>query len=120
MRRSLLIASAVTIALSPALSDAGNHKDKPTNKGNGNQYSIGKNCPPGLAKKSPRCIPPGQAKKYRRGDYIDGDYDVLWNPERYGLRRGDTYYRVGDQVYRVNRETRQVLDLIGALDAMQD
>ena len=29
-----------------------------------------KNCPPGLAKKNPPCIPPGQAKKFGVGEYL--------------------------------------------------
>lgn len=83
-------------------------------------------CPPGLAKKDPPCVPPGQANKryrqdhdrdpiYRIGDIIDRDYDVLRDPWRYGLDPGQTYYRVGDYLYRVDRDTRMVLDLLGAV-----
>ena len=78
-------------------------------------------CPPGLAKKHNGCQPPGQAKKqgyYRIGDRINEDYIILRNPGRYGLDRNETYYRVGDQIYRVNRETREILDLIGAAAAV--
>ncbi|QFT81273.1 hypothetical protein FIU89_11690 [Roseovarius sp. THAF27] len=82
-------------------------------------------CPPGLAKKAVPCVPPGQAKKhsgyghdrydgYRRGDVIEGDYIVIRDPGRYGLDPYGTYCRVGDQVLRVDRDTREVLDLIGA------
>jgi hypothetical protein len=80
-----------------------------------------KNCPPGLAKKAVPCVPPGQAKKgvtYRLGDIITGDYIVIRNPGRYGLDPNETYYRVGDQVVRVDRETREILDLIGAVAAV--
>src|SRR5688572_25199109 len=28
---------------------------------------VRRNCPPGLAKKNPPCIPPGHAKKWRKG-----------------------------------------------------
>ncbi|PWE30484.1 excinuclease ABC subunit A [Maritimibacter sp. 55A14] len=70
-------------------------------------------CPPGLAKKRPACIPPGQAKRYYRGDFIHDGYIVIRDPGRYGLDPRDSYYRVGDYVYRVDRETREVLDLIG-------
>jgi hypothetical protein len=82
-----------------------------------------KGCPPGLAKKANGCQPPGLAKKqgiYHRGDYIGGDYVVLRNPGRYGLDPDETYYRVGDRIYRVNRDTREVLDLIGAAAAVLD
>ena len=79
-------------------------------------------CPPGLAKKAVPCVPPGQAKKYgdyryKRGDYLN-DYVLIDRPYRYGLNRGDTYVRVGNYVYRINRETREVLDLIGAVNAI--
>lgn len=80
-------------------------------------------CPPGLARQGTGCLPPGQAMKhglYHRGDRIDGDYIVLRHPGRYGLDPDETYYRVGDHVYRVNRETREVLDLIGAAAAVLD
>ncbi|WP_417605027.1 excinuclease ABC subunit A [Primorskyibacter flagellatus] len=92
-----------------------------------------KACPPGLAKKSPACVPPGLAKKqgirdddhdryhYRVGEVVRrGDYIIIREPGRYGLDPSDTYYRVGDQVLRVDRETREVLDLIGAVAAILD
>lgn len=71
-------------------------------------------CPPGLAKKAVPCIPPGQAKKYRRGDYIYDGYVRIDDPGRWGLRRNGYYVRAGDYVYEVNRETHEVLNLIGA------
>lgn len=80
-----------------------------------------RHCPPGLAKKHNGCQPPGQAKKqdyYRIGDRIDDDYIILRQPGRHGLDPHGTYYRVGDHIYRVNRETREVLDLIGAAAAV--
>ncbi|MBW4708568.1 excinuclease ABC subunit A [Roseobacter sp. YSTF-M11] len=89
-----------------------------------------KNCPPGLAKKATPCVPPGQAKKaygdtdggapYRRGDIVLGDYVIIRDPGRYGLNPNGTYYRVDDYVLRVDRETREVLDLIGAVAAILD
>ncbi len=76
----------------------------------------GGHCPPGLAKKSVPCVPPGQAKKiYRNGEFIARDYRWIDNPYRYGLNRNDYYLRAGDYVYRVDPETRKVLNLIGAV-----
>lgn len=96
-------------------------------------------CPPGLAKKSPACVPPGLAKKqfdadrhhdgryhdhkydgdrYRRGDILRGDYIVVRDPYRYGLNRDHTYVHVGNYVYRIDRNTREILDLIGAVSAI--
>ena len=91
-------------------------------------------CPPGLAKKSPVCIPPGQAKKaeaqthvtkgdqyrFSRGDHLRGDYVVIRDPARYGLDANGTFYRVRDNVYRVDQDTKEVLDVIGALAALAD
>lgn len=77
-------------------------------------------CPPGLAKKNPSCIPPGQVgKSYRIGEKYDKD--GYWSEDdrsRYGLPqlpRGESYYRVGDSFLRVDDETRLVLELIGVL-----
>ncbi len=87
-----------------------------------------KGCPPGLAKKAVPCVPPGHAKKqapvrydndyYRRGDIIDRDYVIVRNPDRYGLDPRDTSYRSGGYLYRVDENTREVLDLIGAVSAL--
>ena len=106
MKGLILLLTAVLLVVPPSFADAGNHKNKSGH------------CPPGLAKKNPPCVPPGQAKKYSRGDYINRDYTRINRPEQYGLNRDDTYYRVGDYVYRVDKETQEVLDLIGAVDAV--
>ncbi|WP_238991822.1 hypothetical protein [Gemmobacter caeruleus] len=117
----------MTIALaSPALAQGKGHGHGKEGKHGGHAViaqSAG-HCPPGLAKKSPACIPPGQAKKhqggvtvYRPGEVIDRDYIVIRDPGRYGLPDG-TYYRVGDYLYRVDRDTRAVLDLIGAVNTL--
>ncbi len=105
MRKPILIATAALLSLSPAAVLAGGPKG----------------CPPGLAKKHNGCLPPGQAKKiYGRGDFLDRDYVLIRNPGRYGLDPGQTYYRLGDHVYRVDRNTKEVLDLIGAVAAILD
>ena len=77
-------------------------------------------CPPGLAKKSPPCIPPGQVgKTYRIGDTYSGDGS--WSGDDrilYGLPQlsaGESYYRIGDQFLRVDDDTRLVLELIDVL-----
>lgn len=77
-------------------------------------------CPPGLAKKNPPCVPPGQAKKgvgvgdrLHYGDYLDRHERRRYDLPR--LRRGESYYRVGDRILRVDRETREVLELIEVL-----
>ncbi len=73
-------------------------------------------CPPGLAKKSPTCIPPGQVGK---GTILrPGTYELLDRPWHYGLERDRSYARIGDIIVEIDRDTREVLDLIGALDAV--
>lgn len=98
--------------------------------GNGNAHGKGHaaaGCPPGLAKKHDACIPPGHAKRhddrvyharYSRGDHITAGYILLQNPARYGLDPDGSYYQVGDEVYRVDNETRQVLAVIGLISAL--
>lgn len=105
------LVAAAAMALSPLAAQAGGPKG----------------CPPGLAKKNAACLPPGQAKQghghrhvYRRGEYLDRDYIIIEYPGRYGLDSRQTYYRVGDYVYRVDRDTKEVLDLIGAVAAVLD
>ncbi|WP_226941824.1 hypothetical protein [Pseudooceanicola spongiae] len=78
-------------------------------------------CPPGLAKKSPACVPPGLAKKvmpYVIGDRIDPGYsDVIRvrQPGLYGLDPRAVYYRVDDRVVQVDSQTMKIVRLIGAV-----
>ncbi len=77
-----------------------------------------KSCPPGLAKQNRDCLPPGQAKKsgrYHIGERITDDYAVVTDAWRYGLDGRGTYWRVGDSVYQVNRETGEILAILGSL-----
>ncbi len=73
-------------------------------------------CPPGLAKKSPACVPPGLAgKSWRTGDRYDGPWvPVDW--WRYDLPRprpGEAWIRVGDDVVvRVDDDTRAIVDIL--------
>lgn len=84
-------------------------------------------CPPGLAKKSPPCVPPGQAKKvhvWGTGDRIYGD-DLHWitRPGRYGLPElpaGQRYVVAGNQVYAVDEGTYQVITVLNAIEAILD
>lgn len=85
------------------------------------QPAVG-HCPPGLAKKNPPCVPPGQVgKTYRIGDiYSDDGYWDRNDRMRYGLPRlssGESYYRVGDRFLRVDDDTRLILELIDVLAA---
>ena len=77
-------------------------------------------CPPGLAKKSPACVPPGLAKQHYIGQALPSFYASNYLP--LGLRdiyrdNDDYYYRWGDgYVYRVDRGDNLIsalLPLIG-------
>ncbi|MEZ0261865.1 MAG: hypothetical protein ACAH80_12710 [Alphaproteobacteria bacterium] len=89
-------------------------------------YVIGKykkNCPPGLAKKNPPCVPPGQAKKYSQGSILPrGGYE--WLPDDIVSQltpppRNMRYARVDKNVYLIAEGTRKVVEafeLFSALD----
>jgi hypothetical protein len=79
-------------------------------------------CPPGLAKKSPACIPPGQAKRsFAAGQRLPSGYRYVPVPQQYigqipnydpNLYR---YYYGDNRVYVVNPTTSlidRVIDLI--------
>jgi Ni/Co efflux regulator RcnB len=55
---------------------------------------------------------------YRVGDRIRDDYVVLDSPGRYGLDPNATYYRVDNQVFQVDRETSQILGVIGLFQSL--
>lgn len=76
-------------------------------------------CPPGLANKG--CIPPGQRKKWARGDYIPHDvvYDRV-HYERYRLpapREGQFYANIGGDIYLLAEATQRVIEAINLVDA---
>jgi hypothetical protein len=91
-------------------------------------------CPPGLAKKNPPCVPPGQANKGvttkqwvgrdRVGDVVDRDDLIfLYDYPRYDLPPlpyGQRYAVVGNQIVVVDTETYAILQLIQAFSALAD
>jgi hypothetical protein len=113
MRLTLALILSAALA-GPALAE------KPAKPGKGKPaHSAGLHCPPGLAKKNPPCVPPGQvATGYRVGDRILDDYVWLRDPWRYGIADPGTYWRVGDMVFRVDGKTGEVLAVLGALAAL--
>jgi hypothetical protein len=73
-------------------------------------------CPPGLAKKTPACVPPGQAKKLV-GTLLPTAYRSSFLPD--GLRdywrdNDDYYYRYNNEgyLYQVNRDTNLISSLL--------
>lgn len=85
-------------------------------------------CPPGLAKKNPPCVPPGLAKKgvrydWRAGERLSGDYSLTRDWNRYGLPPLEerlAYAILADRILRVDRETLEVLAVVRLLDRVLD
>jgi hypothetical protein len=82
-------------------------------------------CPPGLEKKTPACIPPGQAKKmFNQGQRIPTGYDYFSRYEdipvvyrdRYGIPTGQQYIYRDRRVYVVDPATRLVTRIIDLID----
>ena len=88
-----------------------------------------KDCPPGLAKKNPPCVPPGQAQqgvttqewlnRHRIGDRIDQDEYVYLEDYDYddwtGLPRledDEAYVVFDDALVVVDRTTLAIIELI--------
>lgn len=81
----------------------------------------GANCPPGLAKKSPACIPPGQAKRlFREGQRVGAGYDY-YTPygnipinyrNQYGLDDDYRYIYRDNYIYEVDPVTSLVRRII--------
>jgi hypothetical protein len=87
-----------------------------------------KGCPPGLAKKDPACVPPGQVGKswtpdrvYVEGDHIRGDYVIIgeddWDDLSLTPIDDDTVYVVIDnQIVRVKQSNFVVVEPIRILE----
>lgn len=77
-----------------------------------------KNCPPGLAKKNPPCVPPGLAKQWRRGYPLpDG---VKYERIDWGLKApyGYEYVKVDKDVLLVAEASKKVIDAVTLLSAV--
>ena len=130
---SLLLALAAT----PVLADGGKHRN---NHHGGKGHAS--HCPPGLAKKSHACVPPGQARNHHRRDHDDdrrdrdyvrygngigdvlrvGNYTIIRDADRYGFEDRDNwrYYRDGDRAYRVDTSTNKVLAVLNLIQAFSN
>ena len=95
-------------------------------------FADSKGCPPGLAKKNPPCVPPGQANKGvtteqwlnrdRIGDVVDRD-DLIFLDDylRYDLPPlpyGQRYAVIDDRIVVIDPESYQILQLIRVFTAL--
>ena len=130
----------MTLLVAGALLATAAEADQKGNKGNkGGEIRL--NCPPGLAKKNPPCIPPGQVNKSTTGgtiivvptvttevgqiigdvvlvgpgELLHGDYVVLINPQIYHPDLDGIFVRYGDHLYLIDRDRAEILDQIGPL-----
>ena len=91
------------------------------------------NCPPGLAKKNPPCVPPGLADKgvtgrvigqdtpfdpYGIGDRLPEGYVVFLDPRHFAPTPDPLYVRYGDTVYLIDRATGLIREIIGILNLL--
>ena len=97
-------------------------------------FAEAKNCPPGLAKKNPPCVPPGQAKKGvttdewlnrdRIGEVVEQDdltyLDDYWRYDLPQLPTGQRYAVVDDRIVVIDAETYRILQLIRLFSALSD
>lgn len=75
------------------------------------------NCPPGLAKKNNGCMPPGQAKKWRKGYRLPADVVYYPVPADVSIRlgvppSGYKYVRVAADILLIAVGTSMVVDAI--------
>ncbi len=88
-------------------------------------------CPPGLAKKDPPCVPPGQARNgdglgthTHRGGIADRDnLYFLDDYSRYSLPAlpaGQRYAVVDDQIVTIDADTYEILQLIRLFTALSN
>jgi hypothetical protein len=80
-----------------------------------------RNCPPGLAKKHPPCIPPGQAKKYYIGSPLPAGLDFYPVPASWGLvaPAGHQYVKVDKDVLLISEASKKVIDAVTLLSAVE-
>lgn len=77
-------------------------------------------CPPGLAKKG-SCIPPGQQKKWSKGDRIPDDvaYRVIVRYDDRHLpkpRPGEVYIETGRDIYLIAEATKRVIEAVNLVE----
>jgi Ni/Co efflux regulator RcnB len=81
------------------------------------------NCPPGLAKKNNGCMPPGQAKQWRRGAPLPHDVIYYPVPDAISIRlgvppSGHKYVRVATDILLIAVGTGMVIDAIEDLSRL--
>ena len=82
----------------------------------GKEFKAG-HCPPGLAKKNNGCMPPGQAKKWKRGAPLPRDVVFYELPPKLEVQiglppAGHRFVRVANDILLIATGTSMVVDAI--------
>lgn len=91
----------------------------------GKRIAQANGCPPGLAKKDPACLPPGQARKgVAVGRVVDrSEVHLISRPGLYGLAEapaGSRYAIVDGRLVRISKDSYKILSVLRAVDAILD
>jgi len=124
MKHLLLLAGAAALGLAgPAVGKPGNGHGHGHGNGNGYGDRDYGGCPPGLAKKNNGCMPPGQARKFERGERWQSGYGTLYSygripydvRRRYDLSNRYRYYYSDGNLYAVDPRTMLIQQVVSAL-----
>ena len=146
MRPILTLTTILTLALAPMALSAkpgnqnGNGHGNGVGNGNGHVQRLSEGeahrCPPGLADRTPACVPPGLARQgvtteewigpitteYHAGDYLtDGDFSYVTDFVRYGLPEladGQRYAVIDGTLVTLDAESYQILQILRAFAAV--
>ncbi len=104
---SLFLAAAAALSLSVSVVEAKDNKGK-----GGNKAKIEKQV------KGKKAIPPGQIKRYTRGQKLPDDLnfkyiDDLDDWKLKPLPPGQRYIRVDDEILSISDDTKTVIDAVG-------
>jgi hypothetical protein len=134
MKHLLLVAGAAALGFAaPVAARPGGGHGNGHGHGLGYEGAYGRNgpvgygmggCPPGLAKKSPACVPPGIARqqfeigqRFAPNGFSPYAYNRIPDDLRsqYGLNPYNRYYYGNGYLYGVNPRTMLVQQVVGAL-----
>ena len=122
MKKLILVAGAAALGFAgPAIARPGHGHGNPHAYGIAGPVGYGAGgCPPGLAKKNPPCMPPGQAKKYAVGRPLPSDVVYYAVPRGVLVQlppapMGHEYVRVAADILLIAVGTGMVVDAMSDL-----
>ncbi|WP_424977426.1 RcnB family protein [Leisingera sp. S232] len=116
MQKILMAAAVVSLALTPALSQAGPQKWAPGHKNSAAQHA------PGQVKKRHRSKHRHSRDHSPSGEYIrGGDWTYVNDYQHWGLRpprKGHRYVRQGDKIFEVVKDTLAIIGAVAVVNAL--